>query len=305
MPQTISVAPQQNQTQVQNPAPAQNNVQVTPPQAVTPKVEESIVTRASKFSPEKQIPTPNASDESGFNRNDIEKIADPVARKFAEDAYKSLQSGYTKKFEALASEKKQVETLRQQLESQTGQTWTPQRVQQLLNDPTFVQSAQALTSTQQAPRNNGGLTEEEYSALTPREQQMLNQQNSMLQTLASEVNVFKTEAEDTKLQTRYANYNSNAVNKLQRDLIDGNYQATREDVWKVYDYESAIDRAYKMGLQDRQFNMQEKVNGISSNGFNVTQTNEVPAKMENESSANYFKRLAMKRLAEFQSGKRA
>jgi hypothetical protein len=142
--------------------------------------------------------------------------------------------------------------------------------------------------------------------LTPREQQMYQtqvQQSQVLNSLASEVSSFKTKAEDESLKSKYAGFDPSAVNKLQQDLLAGRYQATREDVFKVYDYENAIKRAYEMGLSDRKVTMQEKASALSTNGFSATPVNEVPAKGDKESSTNYFKRLAMNRLMQSQ-GKR-
>ena len=43
--------------------------------------------------------------------NDIEKIQDPVAKQYVQNAYKSMQAGYTQKTQALAEQRKQLDKI--------------------------------------------------------------------------------------------------------------------------------------------------------------------------------------------------
>jgi hypothetical protein len=77
-------------------------------------------------------------------------------------------------------------------------------------------------------------------------------------------------------------------------MMQGRVQATREHLWKVVDYESAVKRAYDLGKQDRKMEVAEKV-GASSNPnlINITPSNDVPVRIQNESSTDYFRRIAL------------
>jgi hypothetical protein len=264
-----------------------------------PKVED-IVSRVSKFT---EKPSTPAEEKSSFNRNDIEKIQDPTARKFAEDAYKSLEAGYTKKFQELSSQRKELESLKQNLEAQRNQGWSPERIQQLLDDPTFVKAAQQVTSTQKVTQQGVDLTEEEFNYLTPEQQKVYARSKQVEQTLGNvvgELNRIQLQSEHEKLKGKYANYDSNSVDKLRQDLMRGSYQATSEDIWKVYDYENAIKRAYELGKSDKQSNISEKIGATSlSENLNITSQDEVPKKGPNESFSEYWRRIAKRNMDRF------
>ena len=149
--------------------PAQDNIPITQPKpAEEPK---DIVERVSKAKAE---PEPEKTeiklDDVGFNRNDIEKIQDPQARQYAEQAYKELESGFNKKYQKVAELRKQLETEKEALSKP--RQWTAQELQQELKNPSLVQAAQYLNSQQLAQNQSGGdLTDEEWSTLTPQERQ--------------------------------------------------------------------------------------------------------------------------------------
>lgn len=85
--------------------------------------------------------------------------------------------------------------------------------------------------------------------------------------------------EDEMLKQQYPDYEPATVDKLMNDLISGSYQATRADVWKVANFESAVERAYRMGQEDAAKAREERGNpvSLSSNGMNVTPADDIPA----------------------------
>jgi hypothetical protein len=250
------------------------------------KVEEDLVTRASKL----KVETQTTEEDFKFNVNDIEKITDPAAKKYAEDAYKSMQRDYIRKTQELAEKRKQLEG-----DMQKYTTWTPERVQELLNDPNFVKSAQNVVQTQ---------AEDPYSALSDADKKTLHeirQQQALLNKQQSEL---LRRQQDESLKGKYANYNSGAVDIITADLLAGKVQATREHLWKVLDYEDAVRRAYHLGLQDRKLEAEEKQKLSSVEGGTVSPTETPPPKEEKESDKEYFKRLALRRLTESMNKKK-
>ena len=229
----------------------------------------------------------------GFDYKDIEKIEDPTARSYAEKAYKSFQRGFNSKFQELSEIRKKLED--------TGATkWTPERIQALINNPEFVASAESLRQIHN--QTEGQMTNEEWSALSETERKQFSEMRNQVKMLANQNTKMLQKQQDEKLQGKYADYNPSIVDDMTQQLVTGNYQATREDIFKVINYENAVKKAYELGKQDRQLDIGQRVQSVSTDGVAVTQTQDVPNKNEGESNFNYFKRLAQRRLAQSKSG---
>jgi len=283
--------------------PTTSTTNGTPVQATETKMED-IVSRVSSFKaqPKEGAESLPSQDAIAFNVKDFDKIQDPTARKLAEDAYKSMQADYTRKTQALASEKKQMESLKAQLE-QSGQ-FTQTKIQELLNNPSFVQAAKEYEASQrvnQQSAQTGDLTEEEFSYLSPEQQKlylsqkrMHEQSQSMLTNLSQELLSMKTQKEDTELAGKFKNYDSNVVNQTYKDMMAGKVQATREHLWKAIDYDDAVNRAYQVGQMDERQGISEKRQASTTVGGVNTQTidADIPLKDKKESFSDYWKRLA-------------
>ncbi len=269
---------------------------VTPKEPVVETPKEDIVTRASKVIESDGPQEPEQS--IGFDPKEIEKIQDPQAREFAQKAYSEMNRGLQAKFREVADERKMLKE-----QQAVEQSWTPERLASELKKDDFMSSAQFLNQQQTVKNQSGGeLNDEEWSALKPEERQQMVHDRQQVQILSNEVNSMRRQQEDSRLKTKYGNYDAQAVTKLQSDLYAGKYKAGPEDIWKVRDYENAVKRAYSLGKQDRQAEMTEKAGAISTNGVNTTPVQDIPSREPKESGAAYFKRLALRRIAEM--GKR-
>jgi len=242
---------------------------------VTTQVQETedVVKRAAQFQAE-----PKAEEtivEPTFNVTDIDKIEDPQAREQAQRAYKSFQRGFNEKFQQIAE-------LRKELESKGNKPWTQDRIQELLKDQTFVEAAQSVA----------GMSEQDESMLTESEKKMLNETKQQVQSLSQQNAKLLKEQQDKSLTDHYANYDTSVVDNTIQGLISGKVQATREDIWKVVDYNNAVKRAYQMGLQDKQTQNTEKVTSISAQGINASPSSETIQKNDGESDRAFFIRLA-------------
>ena len=255
----------------------------------TQEVAESLVTRASKIKLEE--PKKEADNPFGLTSEDFQKVTtDPVLSKY----YKSMLSDYTKKTMTVADEKKTVEAKLAEMSN-----WTKDRVKTLQSDPAFLKAAQEVLAEQNPP--NSGYTDEAWGNLSQEDRQrMVSMQQKILEMeqktqLQQQLQELKTQ--DETLKTRYANYNPEAVDIITNDLLTGKVRATREDLWKVYDYEPAVKRAYELGRQDGQVERQEKTNSISAEGMSTMQPNkEIPKAGEKESTGSYFGKLVMNNL---------
>jgi len=271
-------------------APAQETQQT--PQQEAPQ-QEDLVTRVSKLQADVK---PVEKDFEGFDYKELESIQDPVAREQALKAYKSFQKGFNRKFQELAEIKKALEGKSEQYSS-----WTPERVQQLIHDKNFQDAAKSVMNTYQ--ETGGQLSPEEYSALTDSEKRQFNEMRSQLNMITQQNSKLIQQQQDEKLKGRYANYSPAIVNDMTQQLLEGKYQATREDIWKVIDYEPAVKRAYELGKQDRQLDIGQRQDAsVTTTGVNQTPVNDVPPKGKGESNFNYFQRIARRRLEQSRSG---
>ena len=232
----------------------------------------------------------------GYSQSEIDSIKDPVAKKLIEEKLKLLEKGYNQKYMKLANERKQAEELRKQLEAQTNQSWTPERVQQLMRDPNFVQSAQALQATQ-APQTFEG-TQDEWSALSTSEKRTITEaKNEAIQT-RQQLNRMMISMEEVKIKEKFPDYEGTSVEKFYRDAAEGRIPEgqIRELIHKAQKFDQYLERAYKFGLEDRNQMLREKANGISQQGITTQTIAETPKPAEGERGRNFFARLAKGRL---------
>lgn len=219
-----------------------------------------------------------------FDVNSIESIKDPQAKKYAQDAYKSFERGYQKKFQELAALRKEIETSKQPAE------WTTERVQGLLNDPNFVKAAQSVAGvTNQQDNNYSALTDEEKKQIDDIQRQMIQLQKQNQQLLWRQ--------QDSQLKDKYSDYNPEAVDTITADLLSGKRLATREDLWKVHQYDEHIKRAYQLGREDRKLDLEEKMTSLSAVGETITPSGEKIEPEEGESSQSFLKRILFKNAA--------
>lgn len=268
-----------------NPISTEEKVVETVVEKVVDKVvdtpKEDLVSRVSKV----KVEEPKKEEEI-FNVTDIEKIEDPKAKEYATKAYKSLLGDYTRKMQELSEMRKSFQ--------KEPEKWTPEKVQSLLNDQTFVESARSIVGT---PHDDGSmLTEAEKHELT-------SLKDKIRQMETQTWNAIKIQ-QDEALKQRYANYDPQAVDYITGELIQGKRNATREDIFKAMDYENAVKRAYELGRQDKEIVTKDKIESSSIDGGAVTSTGTPPPQEKNESDRAYFRRLAERRLAEFVNKKK-
>jgi len=269
---------------------------------VTPK--EDLITRASKVTLDNPTEVIKSTEDSiKLDQATIDKIADPVLKEAVIQAHKSMQADYTRKTQDLALRRKEMDSLKNQLE-QSGQ-YTPTKIQEMLNNPSFVQAAQEyqrINGGQTTPTNSTGeLTPEEFSYLSPEQQKLYTSTMEVKKTnqeILSKLNSSEMarafQEQDITLKSKYGNYSPKTVDEIYNGMMNGTIQATREHLWKVADYDSAVERAYKLGLEDRKLELGDKFNATSQpNSTSSTSYNgDVPVKQVNESQPDYFRRVA-------------
>lgn len=272
---------------------------VVAPIVETPKVEENLISRVSKV----KLDAPKTDinvEEPKFDINDIEKIADPVAKEQAMRAYKSFQRGFNTKFKELSEMRKQLEAQKQQQPTQ----WTKDRIKQELNKPDFIQASQEVLQEQNPP--NSGMNETEWSSLTATEkkqwQAMQQELTSLKQQRNNEQVLQSFRVQDEQLKGKYAHYQPEAVDIITTELLTGKRQATREDLFKSIDYDNAVTRAYKLGLEDAKLEKQDKINASSFDGISTGKpAQDLPVAAKNESAVSYFGKLVENNIRKMQA----
>lgn len=264
------------QQKVGNQPQPQTANQVKPPEPVGETVSpEDIISRSAKV-----VINQPKQDDDYFNFNDIEKISDPVAKEQAIKAYKSFERGYQKKFQDLAELRRSLE----QAKASNSQ-WSPEKVQSLLNDPSFVNAAKQVAG-------NGQVSEDDSSVLSERERATLLEMKKQMDMFAQQNNQLLRQKQHEELKQRYPNYSPDVVENTFNDYVSGKIQGGLEHIWKVVDYEDGIKRAYHLGRQDERQGIQTNVNASSfQQSPTVVPQQEPPKRQEKESSKAFLERI--------------
>ena len=304
-----SLAPAVETEAPSTPAPTQEitqGVKIEESQVVdTPSNEDDdIVSRVLKAPlPKQDQPEAEPTEEgSKFNFNDIDKITDPEAKKYAESAYKSMEKGYQKKFQELADQRKQLER-----ETSEQSKWTPEKVDALLSNQEFIQAAQ--TKLQATNPTEGELSDDEWSALSPKEKSEFKAMQSRLLQMENNNKQLQMKQELERqvqdLSSKYTSFDQSKVLGMLTDINAGKFSATLEHIHKVVDYEDAIRRAYRMGKEDRQLDVKEKsaVSTIDVAGAVKPSSPEIK-RQEGETSKAFLMRRMSERWQEAQRTKK-
>lgn len=268
---------------------------IIPDQVVQPAPVKDLVTRISDFK-KSQAATKAPiveGQQTFFDYKEIEKITDPIAKKFAEDAYKSMQSGFTKKTQEIADYKRSYEQKMAEIEN-----WTPERIQRELNNPKFVQAAQAVAGNQSASAPT-----EEFSALTPQEKARVDALMSKVSTLEQSNFQATVTQRDSQLQSRYPDYNPTQIDATIRNLAQMNPLDIREHVYKSLKHDEDVAAAYELGKSERDSLNQTKINAITSTGNTVINSEGVPMREKGDTDQAYFQKIANFRLMQFKNRK--
>ncbi len=204
--------------------------------------EPNLVTRVSQVKQEDK--GVGSLDQEVQNLETKEQVVE-----WAKKKEKEWASGYGKKFQELSIKEKEIETKKNTV-------WTPEKIKAEINKPDFVSSAQQVL-------NNGS---DEPSTLSETEKTRLNQLQQKIDNLEQTNWQSVKTNQDVGLKDKYANYAPDMVDTVTKDLIKGTRQATREDLWKVIDYNDAVQRAYDLGLVDKNTANVEKAGSMTIDG---------------------------------------
>lgn len=256
------------------------------------KPELDLITKVTNYKKQETPKEPTDLVDINFDFKELENIKDPLAKDVAMKAYKSMQSGATKKFQEASTLRKEAEEKVKAIEQKMAEmsTWTPDRIQkELLNNPGFLEAAQQIAGNQ----NTESLLSEEDRA-------KINSLENELKMLKQTNNHSIIAQEDVLLQGKYADYNPIKVDDALAQLAKMPPHKLREYVYKAMFHDEHVKSAYDLALQENKQQTQEKINAISMPGDNVNVNTGVSPKEKSETDVQYFVRLAQANKARLQ-----
>lgn len=254
---------------------------------------EDLLSRVTKFidsspkdKPEEKI------DDDVFNdaefRQKIDSIEDPELKQQMIRLRKSAITGVNTKFQEIAEIRKELESLKH---SGGTQKWTPERIQQLINDPEFIQAASSVAGIGSDSDDDEYVPDSVKAKLKE-----LDQIKSQLGQFQQQQTQAQRQQEHQFLQTKYGNYNPQRVDEIRKELLEGKVNATSEHIYKAWYHDENVKRAYEMGKRDAQKGISDNVNANSFDG-NVQRQNQQIKPNEGESDKSFLKRIIEKNLA--------
>jgi hypothetical protein len=286
--------------------PAAPQAPAAPPQS-TATAPSDIFKRTSQVQAPAEAPASQEVAPPQVNIS-LDDIKDPVQRgivqKHLEAKLKEANNAISKTFGELGGEKarlmKQVKELEGQIEQVRNKSYSATDIQQLINRPDFVQAVQ--TYQQQSAPEGWNRSTEEWSALSDNDKQLVQQAIAEARSTRNQLNSMQLSSYHQTLRTQYPDYNPNEVEEVINRANSG--QMTQQEIfeltYKALKAEDKVRQAYKMGWEDRNTNITEKVGGMSMNGV---QTNVSPDALErnpNEPTRSFFKRIAERNLSRLQ-----
>lgn len=173
------------------------------------------------------------------------------AKKLAEEAYKSFESGYTKKFQAVAEERKRIEEEKNRYSS-----WDKDKVLQTLNDPSFASIVDEINNADEdedLPENVRKIKADAEAA------------KREVEAIKREKMEKETEMSHQSLKQKYSDYDKDTIYGFMQEISSGKRMVGFEEIYKLVNFDKKINQAYELGKKEASSSATEKFNASSSN----------------------------------------
>lgn len=238
-------------------------------------------------------------DEDVFNdaefRKKIDSLQDPELKQYMLSMRKTGVRGIQERLQEISEMRKELTALKQGINP----GWSPERVQQLLNDKEFLNAAQSVLGNQSQTLEDDGeyvpeSVKQKLAKLEQENSQFKQQWNqfSQQQTMAQRVQ------EHERLKERYGNYDPQKVDELINGLIQGKVQAGPEAVYKAYYHDDNVKRAYEMGRRDAMGGVQERQQASSFSSNSVQRPNSEIEPEKGETNKQFWNRIVNNKLSQ-------
>ncbi len=273
----------------------------TPQESTQQTQPDDLMSRVSKFVVENDPKTKSEDDidTEVFNdselRTTIDGIQDESLKNQMVALRKSMIRGGNQKFEELAGYRKELDELKLSINSDP-KSWTPERIQSLLNDPSFITAAQQVSGGEGAEDPLAYADDGVKKVVTDLQKQVndLKTQNNQALTQQQEAS---RQQEHQQLSAKYShNYDSKEMDTIYFDMIEGKIQATNEHLYKAFKHDDNVDRAYKMGLKDGREGKEDNLASTSIEGLNTNSSTPAIVPEEKETSQSFLNRIINSKL---------
>lgn len=292
----VQQAPQQVQQAAQPASPDKSKMEI-------PSDLSKRLSTPSTQQPQQQQPQEPDSPRVEISIDDIkDPVQKSIVQKHLEAKLKEANDKIKRTFGELGTEKTrlmgQIDQLNKQLDQVKNKQFTVGDIPQLINRPDFVQAVQ--TYQQQLAPDGWSKTQEEWSALSDNDKQLMQQALSESRATRAQLNQMQMSSYHTDLKTQYADYNPNEVEDLitransgqlsQKEIFELTYKALKAD--------EKARAAYQMGWEERNKLNSDRMNGATlSSGVQTTTSEEPLQRNQDEKTRSFFKRIAERNLS--------
>lgn len=279
--------------------PAVANQTVDPNQSVEGQhtQTEDLLSRVTKFVANEDLTnkSDDAIDKEVYNdaefRAKIDSIQDPAMKDYMLKLRKSGIRGVNEKLSEIAEIRKEIQSLK---EGNIPKGWTPERIQQLIKDPEFLQAAQQVAGTTSESADDEYVPDSVKKKLA--ELDVIKKQLNQFQVNQFEQSI---EQEHKTLSQKYGNYDRNKVDEIRKDLLEGKIRANSEHLYKAFYHDDNVRRAYELGRQDAAGGVSEKQR--ASTYYAGSQTPNSDIKIEKtESDKQVWNKIVQKAIGSIQ-----
>lgn len=269
-------------------------------QEIQPNVAESdktnvsdsdLMQRVSEFKVEPQAEKTVQADifQDQELRKKIESIEDPELKQHFELLRKSAMTGLTEKFQEIAEMRKELQSLKEN----SNEPWTPERVKQQLNDPSWQQAAQQVSSELS---NTDDYEDPKVKKLEQELQYLKKQQEAAL----SQQSKAQMQQEHARLQGKYRDYNSDEIDTIYLEMLENKRSSVRpnstllEDVYWAKNGPDNVKKAYELGRLDERSGKSDIPPSID--GIDTSESRSAPQPEKDESGESYMNRVVLNNL---------
>lgn len=238
-------------------------------------------------------------DEDVFNdaefRKKIDSLQDPELKQYMISMRKTGVRGIQERLQEISEMRKELTALKQGINP----GWSPERVQQLLNDKEFLNAAQSVLGNQnQTLEDDGEYVPESVKQKLAKLEQENSQFKQQWNQFSQKQTMAQLQAEHERLKERYGNYDSQKVDELINGLIQGKVQAGPEVVYKAYFHDDNVKRAYEMGRRDALGGVKERQQASSFSSNSVQKPNSEIEPEKGETSKQFWNRIVNNKLSQ-------
>lgn len=226
--------------------------------------------------------------------------------------YNSMLTDYKRKTQELSEERgKLTQDMRDEAVQEALNNLDNTQFNQLVSHPSFQRQLASYLNTQglEVNGNAQGRSQEtgdkiNLDELTDTERQMyetiqrVEKKNRELETELGKISdgsrMASIQSQDAQLQAKYGKlYDSEKINSFLKEVQSGRRQLTREDIFKIVDYQRGLHRAFEWGKRENYEGDDDRQNAsmLSSLSGGGEDSDTIPKRQKGESHYDFFQKV--------------